>query len=1517
MPIRYLSGVNVDSNTLVVDAANDRVGIGTASPANKLHVSGGDVLIDNSSDVALIFAKSGASKYEWYLDNASNNFGLYDRGNTSWRFFVTNSGNVGIGTTSPTAKLHVSGGDGIIRNAFIGEVPTYGVNYSQFSHTSRSGAAEYSFLSGNAGDTYVNSANGQPIYFRHNNDQNVVFTADGKVGIGTTSPGANLEIAKTTTWGTMTNEVIYINNVGTGGDINVPHNIGSITWRSGNVNTAAISAIRNTPASGNNVELRFTTASAGVQGERMIITAGGNVGIGTTSPARALNVSSNGTAGTQIQINGTQDSAGIKFVPATGDNWEVQANTNNQWFVYNRTDESYRFLIDGSGNVGVGTTDPAAKIQINGAAKITGGDWPTANAGLELNYNSNTSYIGSYDRTNSVYKGLFLFADNMTFETNASVRMYITSGGNVGIGTTNPASKLHVVGPINIERIGVANVYSTVDMEGNFRFNASDGYAHTFLNNGSELVRIMPSGNVGIGTTNPSSKLHIANLTLDNSAYQHLEYITANNSTEASGESYSGQASYGIGFRRQWSSSTFTNLAGIYAFGSGGWRGGLLFRTKNNTTSTGEPDIDALLLSPSGNVGIGTTAPAKLLSVRSLNNDVTTFAGFYALNETQGVELWYGGIQMAGSNSNVALSLSSKGAESIVFNTNSSEKMRITSAGNVGIGTTSIPNAVSGTETVLKISNSNIASLYFESTGAGEFANYLNSARSLVWYDLTAGAERMRITAAGNVGIGTTSPSSKLHISSTTTAITITDTTYNRTSSIGYLDSANLYFANDPASNTLIGAYNGVFLAYGGGSVGINTTNPAYKLDVIGSIRSYSGFTSNGYHGDTFIQNILPAGNNGASTGNVQLRMWCSEPGVTWDWAGFGYNVVNDGTAPYGFARLNSNFGQAYMRFSTVGDLYFYNTNTSNVRVNTAIFGNDGNVSFNGAGSFAGNVFMTQDANSLIFQQSNSSTHGIVWKNFAYTKESAAIKPTSLGAWATQGIGFYTGAAGDSTTAPSLRFDIQPGGNSIFYNNVGIGATDFSDFSFGSSILKIAGSRATLGLTSTGSLATIALISNSDSSKGIHLNQGSDGSFRWYQYSVGSETFSLAANGNLGIGTTAPAQKLDVSGNIRLGGGNSDQTLQIMYGSDSSGYGAVRFYQNNANHSTIHSFSNAWQSGTVFNASSGAINITGNTGVTFGDWNNIDAAISKSGAAYFKNNVGIGTTSPSWKLDVVGSARINGVGNNIATFFKSETPGTLVSFEDSSNSANDSVSIGSEGNNFLINVSYSERMRVTSAGNVGIGTTSPLQKLHVSAGHIVIENTYALYVNGSDYNWGFGRNIVTDSGFLSGNTLQAKVFNGTTQGFQVVNSSNTALFEVEGNTGRGRIIGGFAVGSITPSTTAGRIDASNDVVAYSTSDSRLKENITPIANALDKVKALTGVEFHWKEETKDVHGYEGHDVGVIAQEVQAVLPEAIRTNDSGYLSVRYEKMIALLIEGMKEQQNQIDELKAKLDGLTK
>jgi hypothetical protein len=117
------------------------------------------------------------------------------------------------------------------------------------------------------------------------------------------------------------------------------------------------------------------------------------------------------------------------------------------------------------------------------------------------------------------------------------------------------------------------------------------------------------------------------------------------------------------------------------------------------------------------------------------------------------------------------------------------------------------------------------------------------------------------------------------------------------------------------------------------------------------------------------------------------------------------------------------------------------------------------------------------------------------------------------------------------------------------------------------------------------------------------------------------------------------------------------------------------------------------------------------------------------------------------------------------------------------------------------------------------------------------------------------------------------------------------------------------------SATAGRIDASNDVVAFSTSDIRFKENIVPIENALDKISKISGNTYDWKVELKDVHGYEGNDVGVIAQEIEAVLPQLVQNRDNGYKAVKYDKLVALLIEGIKEQQTQIHSLTIEIEKL--
>ena len=238
----------------------------------------------------------------------------------------------------------------------------------------------------------------------------------------------------------------------------------------------------------------------------------------------------------------------------------------------------------------------------------------------------------------------------------------------------------------------------------------------------------------------------------------------------------------------------------------------------------------------------------------------------------------------------------------------------------------------------------------------------------------------------------------------------------------------------------------------------------------------------------------------------------------------------------------------------------------------------------------------------------------------------------------------------------------------------------------------------------------------------------------------------------------------------------------------------------------------------------------------------------------------------------------------------------------------------------ILETSGSTRMTIGGvSGNVGIGTTTPGAKL------VVYDNAtgYSSFFYGSN----------GDTGIAIGNIT------GNTGSIQTVNSQSSAVRNlvinplVSGNggnvgigqsnpqykldvTGSARITSALSVGTITPSATVGRIDASNDVVAFSTSDSRFKANVTSIPNALNKIDQIGGYEFDWIS-NPELHGYEGHDVGVIAQEIEAVLPEVVTTRDNGYKAVKYEKIVPLLIQAIKEQQKQIENLQSQIDLLNK
>ena len=119
----------------------------------------------------------------------------------------------------------------------------------------------------------------------------------------------------------------------------------------------------------------------------------------------------------------------------------------------------------------------------------------------------------------------------------------------------------------------------------------------------------------------------------------------------------------------------------------------------------------------------------------------------------------------------------------------------------------------------------------------------------------------------------------------------------------------------------------------------------------------------------------------------------------------------------------------------------------------------------------------------------------------------------------------------------------------------------------------------------------------------------------------------------------------------------------------------------------------------------------------------------------------------------------------------------------------------------------------------------------------------------------------------------------------------------------------FRVNSGGDVTTAGFVKAGGDIVAYNSSDLRLKENIKVIPDALSKVSQLNGVTFDWNDKQTV---YSGNDVGVIAQEVEAVLPQIVTTRENGYKAVKYERLVALLIESVKELKTLNEQLELRI-----
>ena len=105
----------------------------------------------------------------------------------------------------------------------------------------------------------------------------------------------------------------------------------------------------------------------------------------------------------------------------------------------------------------------------------------------------------------------------------------------------------------------------------------------------------------------------------------------------------------------------------------------------------------------------------------------------------------------------------------------------------------------------------------------------------------------------------------------------------------------------------------------------------------------------------------------------------------------------------------------------------------------------------------------------------------------------------------------------------------------------------------------------------------------------------------------------------------------------------------------------------------------------------------------------------------------------------------------------------------------------------------------------------------------------------------------------------------------------------------------------------------SNITAYYSSDISLKDNIGPIESAIFKVQQIRGVEFDWNEKSTELQQEKGHDVGLIAQEVEKVLPEIVQIREDGIKAIQYEKVVPLLVEAIKEQQVTIENLTKRIE----
>lgn len=496
-----------DSTTGGINYAGGNVGIGTTAPTSPLHLyqpAGSlpnlltlqqPISTINNVGSTIMLARGATTNYGGAIWNSYDLQADYMSFGVGWGYNPTlyptmtihaatsaGTGDVGIGTTSPGAKLHIvddiDGGfiSGYSSSIMIENPDSNGTGGSSALRLMRAGSTRWALVN----DVNGNATDNLTVWGYGGVNAITVAKTSGNVGIGTKSPDVKLHVesdgstsyARLRTYGDQYTGIIFDTARGSAAspaDAQIGDVVGGIMnnayfngdWRNaGRINFVVSGTAGVVP----NSDIVFSPSNGTIgNAERFRITSAGNVGIGTTSPASILNIKSTGNSANQFVITNSANANSLFSVYQNGSGdvlgyfYDHNGTLNAQ--IAGAPTINHTFFAANGGNVGIGTTGPATSLNIVKAN--------SAGLGAELRLDNGTNDFGNstkisfYDSSaaadikatkESGYGG----ASSLAFSTNAwngsttayAERMRISAGGNVGIGTTTPSEKLNVVGNI-------------------------------------------------------------------------------------------------------------------------------------------------------------------------------------------------------------------------------------------------------------------------------------------------------------------------------------------------------------------------------------------------------------------------------------------------------------------------------------------------------------------------------------------------------------------------------------------------------------------------------------------------------------------------------------------------------------------------------------------------------------------------------------------------------------------------------------------------------------------------------------------------------------------------------------------------------------------------------------------------------------------------------------------------------------------------------------------------------------